>query len=188
MACKNIIDLSGITLDCNALSVGGIKKIFYTTIDNCVIDIDEDQSSLNYMSAKSVAFVDPTQVKEVLFNPKDGQTSYTDEKTVGPEGSESAVPTLNTFLPSMTAEKAALIDELANPYVKLVMFIETASGTKHILGLDFGMTLTSISGASGASRPDTNGYTLTFTGDEETLAYDCTDKWADVLTPKVPTP
>ena len=53
-------------------------------------------------------------------------------------------------------------------------FVETAAGTYHMVGYDFGLYAGTVDGASGVARTDKNRYQLTLTGDENVLAYTMT--------------
>jgi hypothetical protein len=86
----------------------------------------------------------------------------------------------------MTKSKRNLINSVLNPNVNVLLFVESAAGTKHVLGAKYGMKATSGSGASGSGRSEKNVYTLTFSGEESELSFDLEDKWANVLAKSTP--
>jgi hypothetical protein len=71
----------------------------------------------------------------------------------------------------MDATTRAGLEAIATPGAELVAFVETAAGTRHMVGWDFGLYASSVDGASGAARADKNRYQLTLTGSENYLAY-----------------
>jgi hypothetical protein len=70
---------------------------------------------------------------------------------------------------------------LCQPGVELVAFVETAAGTKHLIGFDYGLYASTVDGTSGTGRSEKNRYQLTLTGEEDSLAYDLGSEWADVI-------
>jgi hypothetical protein len=81
----------------------------------------------------------------------------------------------------MSAAHRNALEDLANPNAEIVAFIETAAGTHHLVGFDYGLFASTIDGASGTSRSEKNRYQLTLTGEQSSLAYDITDAmWLEV--------
>ena len=115
------------------------------------------------------------------FNNKDGFSNFTDVKTVNADGSASVVPTITMEFLRMDALKRAALEEIATPGAEIVAFVETAAGTKHVVGLDFGLYAGTVDGASGAARTDKNRYQLTLVGEENVLAYTLTQTEWDKL-------
>ena len=71
----------------------------------------------------------------------------------------------------MDLDKRTALDEIAKGGAEMVAFIETAAGTYHMVGYQFGLYASSVDGASGAARTDKNRYQVTLTGEENSLAY-----------------
>jgi hypothetical protein len=74
------------------------------------------------------------------------------------------------------------LDNLAKPGAELVAFIETAAGTYHMVGFDYGLYAATVDGNSGTGRSEKNRYQITLTGEEDSLSY-CIEsaEWADVI-------
>ena len=177
MACNTV--LAGVTYSCDDLALGGLTKIYIgdkaalgTTVSvaSDVVTIAPTGSDL---IADGTAFA-------LEFNIKDGFSAFTDVKTIA-DGSVSAVPTITVEIPKMSAAHRNALEDLANPNAEIVAFIETAAGTHHLVGFDYGLFASTIDGASGTSRSEKNRYQLTLTGEQSSLAYDITDTmWAKV--------
>ena len=73
------------------------------------------------------------------------------------------------------------LNALASGGSELVAFVETAAGTYHMLGFDYGMYAATIDGTSGSGRSEKNRFQITLTGDEDSLAYSLTaEQWEDI--------
>ena len=116
------------------------------------------------------------------FNPKDGFSNFTDEKTVDESGIVTAIPTVSLEFPKMTLNKRNALDVLSTSGMELILFIETAGGERHAVGLDFGMQASTVNGKSGTGRTEKNSYDVAFTGEETNLARLITDSvWTTIL-------
>jgi hypothetical protein len=104
------------------------------------------------------------------FNRKDGFSNFTDVKTVNANGTFEVVPTIQVEFATMDSATRTALENIAHPGAELVAFVETAAGTRHMVGWQFGLYASSVDGASGASRGDKNRYQLTLTGSESYLA------------------
>jgi len=179
MACNTVI--AGVSYSCDDLALGGLTKIYIGDKANLV------SNSLVAVAGNVVTITPETNdlladgdVFELEFNIKDGFSAFTDVKTIS-DGSVSAVPTITVEIPKMSGTHRDVLEELANPNAEIVAFIETAAGTHHLVGFDYGLFVSTVDGASGAARGDKNRYQLTLTGEQSSLAYDITDaEWADV--------
>ena len=173
MACELDIINGDMTLDCADIPVGGLQEVFVVRLDDVsgVVSADGEVSDLTIVD-----------VVNLEFNMKDGYSNFTDGKTVDDSGVVTATPTVTLEFPKMTLSKRNAIEKLtAN--TELVLFINTASGIKHVAGLDFGMYGSEANGQSGAGRSDKNSYNITFTGEEINLSMTVSDAaWAKVLT------
>lgn len=176
MGCTSDLILAGITYDCSDIPVGGLKKIIIARLDKTTIT-ESDENTIT-----AIAFDVGDEAVELEFNNKDGVSNFTDVKTVEASGSVSVVPTITVEFPKMTKAKRDELNALTQAGLELVAFIETAAGTMHCVGSDFGLFGQSASGASGAARADKNAYTFVLTGEESDLALDIdATVWASIL-------
>lgn len=177
MACNTVI--AGVTYSCDDLALGGLTKIYIgdKTALGTTVSVTADVVTINPTAASLL--LDGT-VFELEFNIKDGFSAFTDVKTIA-DGSVSAVPTITVEIPKMSGTHRDVLEELANPNAEIVAFIETAAGTHHLVGFDYGLFVSTVDGASGAARGDKNRYQLTLTGEQSSLAYDIVDaEWLEV--------
>jgi len=112
----------------------------------------------------------PNVFYELEFNRKDGFSNFADVKTVNADGSVEAVPSIQVEMPKMDFDKHAELIKMSQGNVELVAAIETAAGTYHIVGCDFGLYAGTVDGSSGNSRTEKNRWQLTLTGSETELA------------------
>ena len=197
MGCITELELDGIGLNCEDIPTGGIKSIYIANACDTVlgfvdkpIKIDGITPNAEYGKVTCLAFRDNGGTGEVYkleFNKKDGVTGWSEAKTIDNTGLITSVPTLTLEFPKMTKEKRNLVNDILNPNANVLLFVETAAGTYHVLGAKYGMRATSGSGATGTGRTEKNAYTLVFTGEESELSYDLTDKWVNVVSKTIPT-
>ena len=179
MACNTVI--AGVSYSCDDLALGGLTKIYIgdkaNLVSNSLVAVAGNVVTITPATADLLADGD---VFELEFNIKDGFSAFTDVKTIA-DGSVSAVPTITVEIPKMSGTHRDVLEELANPNAEIVAFIETAAGTHHLVGFDYGLFVSTVDGASGTSRSEKNRYQLTLTGEQSSLAYDITDTmWAKV--------
>jgi len=186
MGCITTLELDGIGLDCLDIPTGGIKNIYIANacdtvigfVDNPImVDLSENPE---FGKVTCLAF-GAGEVYKLEFNKKDGVTGWSEAKTMDDTGLVTNVPTLTIEFPKMTKEKRNIVNEVLNPNVNVILFVETAAGTYHVLGAKYGMKATSGSGSTGTGRAEKNSYTLVFEGEESELSFDLEDKWANVL-------
>lgn len=181
MACNTVI--AGVSYSCDDLALGGLTKIYIGDKANLTAGVTPLVSVASNVVTITPATSDllaDGDVFELEFNIKDGFSAFTDVKTIS-DGSVSAVPTITVEIPKMSATHRNVLEELANPNAEIVAFIETAAGTHHLVGFDYGLFVSTVDGASGAARGDKNRYQLTLTGEQSSLAYDIADaEWNDV--------
>lgn len=191
MACITDIVLDNITLDCNDIPTGGLKSIYISSACDVALGfVDKeimDDLSVNpkYGEVTCIGFnpsANPEigEVWKIEFNKKDGVTGFIENKTVDPSGLTTNIPTVTIEFPKMTLEKRNLLNDILNPNVTSIVFIETAAGTFHTLGAKYGMRASSGDGATGTGRTDKNVYTLILVGEEAELSYDTETLWANV--------
>ena len=185
-SCTPLVAIPSITFDCD-IPLGGLKRVYVSYLNgdgasiygfdtlninatNTIVGAgasyliqDADANAIDAIVSTTNPWV------EIPFNSNDEVSNFIDEKTTNTNGTSETVPTIELELPLMSAERQQAIRELTRGGLPLVAAIETAAGTYHIAGADFGL-VGSASGASGSQRSDKNAYTLTLTGRERELA------------------
>jgi len=162
---------ANIAYSCDQLSTGGLKTVYLV-----------DKTDLNTNGTLAIASgagtisgtglsTDGVDVLTLGFNNKDGFSNFTDVKTLNADGSGSAVPTIQLEFIRMGATLRNALETIARPGAELVAFVETAAGTYHVVGYDFGLYAGTVDGASGVARTDKNRFQLTLIGDENVLSY-----------------
>jgi hypothetical protein len=176
MGCDYATINSDVTLNCSDIPVGGIVKALVAKYSDLTAftEVDGEITSVTIANLKVV---------DLEFNPKDGFSNFTDEKTVDEAGIVTAIPTVSLEFPKMTLKKRNALEVLTSSGMELVLFVETAAGTRHALGLDFGVMGSSVNGKSGTGRKDKNSYDIAFTGEETHLSRLISDNtWTNLLT------
>lgn len=180
------VDFSGLSISyaCGELSSGGLKTVYLCDRQDLA-----DSGTVAVAADGVVTLTVTTDVEAELtnglltlgFNNKDAFSNFTDVKTVNADGSAAAVPTIQLEFVRMDPAKRTALEEVATPGAEMVAFVETAAGTYHMVGYDFGLYAGTVDGASGASRTDKNRYQLTLVGEENVLAYTLTStEWAKI--------
>jgi len=200
MACN--VYLKGINYSCTDLPVGGLTKVYIGAkadlLDGASAPVSVDDAKEVYNSTDEVWEENPSYgnvtiaptaatliadgvINELSFNNKDGFSTFTDVKTVNADGSVSAVPSISIEFPVMDATKRNALEQIATGGAEIVAFVETAAGTYHMVGAEYGLFAGTVDGASGTARTDKNRFQLTLTGEEKSLAFaiDSTN-WAKV--------
>jgi hypothetical protein len=185
MACIPQAALADISYDC-AKTTGGIKRLFlgYGVGDGAAIGgareitgmtIDTTVGSATYgqITVATAASADPVW-SEINFNRKDGVSYFGDVLTTEQNGIQNTVPTIMVEIPLMSPDNMTAISTMSLSD-DLVALVETAAGTWHMVGYDFGLRVGTADGNSGTGRTEKNRYQLTLTGEEGGLAYQFTD-------------
>ncbi len=176
MGCTSSTALVGVTYACSDIAVGGVKRVIYTHL----ADVSGETITAGELTAITIA---AAASKELEFNNKDAFTAFTDVKSVEANGVVNSVPTLVIEFPKMTPEKRLELDNITQAGLELVIWIQTAADTYHCMGFDYGAYCSEASGASGTGRSEKNMYQVTFTGEEDKLAYAVDSTvWALVVT------
>jgi hypothetical protein len=170
MACT--VSLSGITYDCTDLGIGGITRLSLVAKSA----VDAAALGLNSETRVVATAVQVAGVVDYTFNLKDGFSAFNEVKTVNADGTSTTVPTITVEFPKMSAANITELNEVATPGAELVAFIETAAGTYHLVGADYGLYASTVDMSSGAARSEKNRIQLTLTGEENGLAYSIADK------------
>jgi hypothetical protein len=178
MACN--VNLSGISFSCTDLPVGGLTSVMIgekSDLD-ALIAVVTDKTLASYgevtITPETTALLADGDVVELNFNNKDGFSVFNDVKTVNGDGSVSTVPTIAIEFPVMSVAKRDAMEQMAVGGAELVAFVQTAAGTHHLVGFEYGLYAGTVDGTSGASRSDKNRYQLTLTGEESSLAFSLT--------------
>ena len=195
MGCTPASALTGITYDCD-VPTGGLKRLFvaYKTGDgsstfgfddgvrsaiegDAVFAGDQlglgSQSPDNYKIPTGLTAIGTGTANvffEIEFNRKDGFSNFTDVVTVNADGSKEVVPSIQVEIPKMDFSKSAELYNMTQGNVELIAAVETAAGTYHLVGVDFGLYAGTLDGASGNSRTEKNRWQLTLTGSEAEAA------------------
>ena len=166
MACT--LTLADIAYDCTDLGIGGITRLSLATkasweaSTNTVDSTNRLVETANVTAAGSV---------DLSFNLKDGFSAFNEVKTVNADGTSTTVPTITVEFPKMTPTKVSELENIATPGAELIAFVETAAGTYHAVGIDYGLYASTVDMSSGAARGEKNRIQLTLTGEENGLSY-----------------
>jgi len=201
MACE--LSLADVTYDCTDLGIGGLKSVYVAnrskliantdgasaawvpvSVTGDVVTVTQDASVATTGDDNSIlGTIGAGHSAQINFNLKDGFSVFTDVKTVTADGIVSSVPTVAVEVPSMSLAHRNALNSLASGGSELVAFVETAAGTYHMLGFDYGMYAATIDGTSGSGRSEKNRFQITLTGDEDSLAYSLSaEQWEDITT------
>jgi len=177
MACN--ITLADIAYSCDDVAIGGIVNLYLANKANLVkasgafdqlasggVVIDYDARTIVDGATVDIVAIAAVDGIEIAFNNKDGFSVFSEVKTVSADGIVSTVPTVSTELPKMTPAKTTALNKLAKGGAELVAFVQTAAGTYHVVGMDYGLYVGTVDGNSGTGRSEKNRFQLTLTGDE----------------------
>ena len=182
MACN--VTIAGVSFECTDIPTGGLTRVLISDWvkikEFALVTVSGDDVTV------AAAFKGVTDaaadVFDLEFNNKDGFSVFTDVKTVNADGSFSVVPTVSVEFPVMTKEKRDELQTISAPLGRVVAFVETAAGTTHVVGLDYGLYFSTVDGASGTGRSEKNRFQITMTGEEDSLAYYVESaEWAKVI-------
>ena len=164
MACN--ITLADISYSCDDVAIGGIVALHVANRTDALTALTRTDDDRLVTTATAVS-----GIVQISFNNKDGFSVFSEVKTVSADGIVATVPTVSVELPKMTAAKITALNDISKGGAELVAFIETAAGTYHVVGLDYGLYAGTVDGNSGTGRSEKNRFQLTLTGDEQGLAY-----------------
>ena len=179
MAC-NVTLANDISYSCDDVAIGGIVKLALANkadllaagggLENATINSTTREIS-GTIIAQPLPTVSTDGIIKIDFNNKDGFSVFSEVKTVSADGIVSCVPTISVELPKMTPAKVQELNSISKGGAELVAFVETAAGTYHAVGLDYGLYAGTVDGNSGTGRAEKNRFQLTLTGDELGLGY-----------------
>jgi hypothetical protein len=179
MACD--ITLADVNFSCDDLGIGGLKRVLIGNKAD-LVSVVSVANSVVTVTPSTTGLDTDGDVIEIQFNLKDGFSVFSEVKTVSADGVVSAVPTISIEIPKMSKDHRNALDNLAKPGAELVAFIETAAGTYHMVGWEYGMYAATVDGNSGTGRSEKNRYQITLTGEEDSLSYYVESaEWADVI-------
>lgn len=188
-------NLNDMTYDCGLNFTGGLKTIKLMEKSEWDEAVEAASPEIEYAAAvaadptatppvvgspaqfdfvagvSAISLITAADVLTLGFNNKDGFSNFSDVKTVNADGSASAVPTVQVEFARMSAQLRNDLDTLATGGGEMVAIVETAAGTVHAIGTEFGLYAGTVDGATGAARTDKNRYQLTLTGEENSLSY-----------------
>jgi hypothetical protein len=164
MACN--VTLADISYSCDDVAIGGIVELHVANRSDALTALTRTDADRLVTAATAV-----TGVSQISFNNKDGFSVFSEVKTVAADGIVSTVPTVSVELPKMTADKITALNDISKGGAELVAFVETAAGTYHVCGLDYGLYAGTVDANSGTGRSEKNRFQLTLTGDELGLSY-----------------
>ena len=169
MACS--VTIAGITYACTDIPTGGITRALIADYDNIrTNDFVTVAGNTATITPASADLLTDGDAFDLQFSNRDGFSAFTDVKTVNADGTFSVVPTLSLEFPVMTKAKRDELEAISAPLGRVIAFVETAAGTHHILGYDFGLYVSTVDGASGTGRAEKNRFQITLTGEEDSLA------------------
>jgi len=183
MAC-NVNLGNDITYSCDDIAIGGIVKLglvnksdlFKTggALENATVDNSDREIG------GTIVAIDAADGIEISFNNKDGFSVFSEVKTVSADGVVSCVPTISVELPKMTPSKVSELNKISKGGAELVALVETAAGTYHVVGLDYGLYAGTVDANSGTGRSEKNRFQLTVTGDELGLGFSLEETSGDL--------
>lgn len=164
MSCN--VTLADISYSCDDVAIGGIIELHIANKSDAESALTLDSANRAITDATAV-----TGISQISFNNKDGFSVFSEVKTVSADGIVATVPTISVELPKMTADKITALNDISKGGAELVAFVETAAGTYHVCGLDYGLYAGTVDANSGTGRSEKNRFQLTLTGDEQGLSY-----------------
>ncbi len=178
MACA--VTLTTITTSCTESYSGGLKSLVLHNKADIVDDVTIDETTGKFTCPAAPI----TPGVALGFNNKDAFSNFTDVVTANPDGTRNVVPTIQMEFARMSVENRTALMSLTQAGAEIVAVVETAAGTQHLVGFEFGLIASSVDGATGANRADKNRYQLTLVGDENNLSYQPTAEvdWTSIST------
>jgi len=179
MAC-NVTLANNISYSCDDVAIGGIVKLAIANKADLLgtgggLAAATIATTTRKISGTITAQPAPTAsddgIIRIDFNNKDGFSVFSEVKTVSADGVVSCVPTISVELPKMTPAKVEELNVISKGGAELVAMVETAAGTYHVVGLDYGLYAGTVDANSGTGRSEKNRFQLTMTGDELGLGY-----------------
>ena len=170
MGC-GVVNIASISYVCDDIPTGGMVKLFLAAKDKTHATIDENGN------VTDLYFDYFNRPVEIGFDYRDGYSNFVDAETTENNTVSVNKPVINVQIPIMNAAHRNALDGLVNYRDNLVAFIESAAGTKHMVGYNRGLNITKIEGKTGVTLGDPNIYQIEITGEEKELSYNVEDFW-----------
>ena len=170
MGC-GVVNIASISYVCDDIPTGGMVKLFLAAKDKTHATIDENGN------VTDLYFDYFNRPVEIGFDYRDGYSNFVDAETTENNTVSVNKPVINVQIPIMNAAHRNALDGLVNYRDNLVAFIESAAGTKHMVGYNRGLNITKIEGKTGVTLGDQNIYQIEITGEEKELSYNVEDFW-----------
>ncbi len=180
MAC-NVTLANDITYSCDDVAIGGIVRLAIANKADLLASGGGLAAATINATTREISGTITAQpvpvpgtsdgIIKIEFNNKDGFSVFSEVKTVSADGVVSCVPTISVELPKMTPAKVEELNSISKGGAELVAMVETAAGTYHVVGLDYGLYAGTVDANSGTGRSEKNRFQLTVTGDELGLGY-----------------
>jgi len=178
------VDFTGLSVSyaCGEIASGGLKAVHLVDKADLIANGSLTLTNNTVAITGTGLLTDGCKVLTLGFNNKDAFSNFTDVKTVNADGTSTAVPTIALEFLRMDATKRNALEKIASPGAEIVAFVETAAGTYHMVGYEFGLYAGTVDGASGAARTEKNRYQLTLVGEENVLSYSLDEATFDKVT------
>lgn len=161
MACTlNYGAMTNIRICLDDTPAGGLQEIKYGLFNEVSATLAEADGKITGTSTIA-------KLRSITFNKKDETTNFTEVTTNQTNGSQVIVPTVTAQLNGLNKATRDAADKLSSPNVRLIMFVKTVDGVTWCLGRKYGMICSQVASGTGTNSGDFNGYTLTFTGEED---------------------
>lgn len=161
MACTiDYSKMDSVKICLDDVPTGGIQEIKYGVFSELSALLVEDENG-NLTGATAAA------LKTITFNKKDEATNFNEITTNQTNGSQVIVPTLTVQLNGINKATRDAAEAISKPNVRLIVFAKTVDGVIWCLGRKYGMICSQVSLNTGTGSADFNGYSLTFTGEED---------------------
>lgn len=120
---------------------------------------------------------DGTTFAELRFNKKDGESNFSEERSIGEDGYGHYESSIVLQVPNMNIVSNPTISHIVERGLDFVAIIQTRAvdsqfdNTYHFVGKENGLRFLKVGGATGASISDRNVYNLELNGFEKELSY-----------------
>lgn len=150
-------------VDCTQSYVGGVKELYVTEFDSVLSVTKSDASGVT-----AITMDDGKQFYRYQF--VKNSASFTDAYTANDTGSGAYVPTITVNIKGLRQDVKIELEALAR--IESIAIIKDANGKFLLVGLQNGLTVSTVTGQTGANSGELNGYqALTLTGAEPTFSY-----------------
>lgn len=166
-----VTNIANIGYVCDDIPTGGMVKLFLAIKDKTHATIDADGVITD------LYFDYFNRPVEIGFDYRDGYSDFKDAKSIENDAVLVNKPTIHVQIPVMNSSHRNSLDGLVEYRDNLVAFVESAAGTKHMVGYNRGLNVTKIEGKTGVTLGDPNIYRIEITGEEKELSYNVENFW-----------